>query len=82
MTVKIEKPKELQRVGEPGRLSRELGVSIITKPHISSVEFTSSPAIEKSKVVISAKGKKEDIEEIIKDAIEETVLMKSAVWKI
>lgn len=82
MTVKIEKPKELQRVKEAGRLAKELGISITMKPHISSVEFTSSPAVEKNKVVISAKGRKKDIEEIIKDAVEETVLMRSAVWKI
>jgi hypothetical protein len=82
MTVKIEKPKELQRVREAGKLSKELGTSIVMKPHISPVEFTSSPAVEKNKVVISAKGKREDIEEIVKDAVEETVLMKSAVWKI
>ena len=82
MTIKVEKPKEIKRIREPGKLAKELGVAITLKPFISEVEFISSPAIEKNKVIIIAKGKKEDIEEIIKDAVEETVLMRSASWKI
>lgn len=81
MRIKIEKPREIQKVKEAGRLPKELGMSIVMKPHISKVEFTSSPFVEKNKVVISAKGKKEDIEEIIRDAVDETVLMRSAAWK-
>ena len=82
MIIKVEKPKEIQRVRESGKLAKELGNSIAMKPYISDVEFTSSPAVEKNKVTISAKGKKEDIEEIVRDAVEETVLMRGATWRI
>lgn len=82
MTIRIEKPKEIQRVREAGRLAKELGTAIAMKPNISNVEFISSPAVEKNKVSVTVKGRKKDIEEIVRDAVEETVMMRGASWKI
>ncbi len=81
--INIIKPKEIERSTDTDKISREIAYSISTNRSMKSINVK-TPSIQRKKISfeVDGSGKLEDVDNIVKDAIEEALMMRSASWRI
>jgi hypothetical protein len=80
--ITVEKPTQMKRATESGTFAKELATSISSTPMFGSVSVDLMPSVTGREVKVEITGKKKAVEQVIRDAVDATVKMRSAIWRI